>query len=444
MKWFLIVGMIVAFVMIGSSAAIGKTIVVDDDEGEWMEYRWIQDAINNSTSGDTIRVYNGTYYGYHDIDVAVAIIGNGSDDTLVDAYRNWSGFHVNSNGVTIDGFTITGTRNEVPDDPGIYIEWADNINITNCTIHSTRYGIYVNDTRYLNVSDSVFYNITFDTGSAGIYMYHNIQDVNILNCTVNGSNNGFVLRNGGNVSISECDIWDIEGYGIRIDRWWETPDNITIDRFEHQDIDNDYSKPAIELEARYSTLSNTTVNNVSGWGLGLNIKRCVVFNCTVNLTTNWTIIDATDSTIMACSFKNSTGTSLRFYGDNNHIVRNTFRDSQYGLFMTSDTDNNMIHHNNFINHSRTPQASDSSGNNQWDNGSAGNYWDDYNGSDSNGDGIGDTSYEIGGGNAEDRYPLMEAVDETPLEWIPDVSLFMAVSAVAVISVAFISIRRKRY
>ena len=46
----------------------------------------------------------------------------------------------------------------------------------------------------------------------------------------------------------------------------------------------------------------------------------------------------------------------------------------------------------------------------------GNYWDDYNGSDTNGDGIGETPYIIDGNNS-DNYPLIERFEnyfvETP-------------------------------
>ena len=45
--------------------------------------------------------------------------------------------------------------------------------------------------------------------------------------------------------------------------------------------------------------------------------------------------------------------------------------------------------------------------NQWDSGSAGNYYSDYNGTDPDGDGIGDTHHPIPGGDSIDRYPLIQ-------------------------------------
>ena len=53
--------------------------------------------------------------------------------------------------------------------------------------------------------------------------------------------------------------------------------------------------------------------------------------------------------------------------------------------------------------------------NIWDNGSEGNYWSDYNGTDMDGDGIGDSPYSIltlhltGESYDYDNYPLMEPI-----------------------------------
>ena len=87
--------------------------------------------------------------------------------------------------------------------------------------------------------------------------------------------------------------------------------------------------------------------------------------------------------------------------------------------------------------------------NYWDDGSEGNYWDDYVGSDSDGDGIGDTPYNIPSGNNKDRYPLMkgtmgekeggEEKDEQK-GFIPAFELIYLTSA---LSLALIFKRRKR-
>ena len=66
---------------------------------------------------------------------------------------------------------------------------------------------------------------------------------------------------------------------------------------------------------------------------------------------------------------------------------------------------NVIFLNNFINNS--VNGRDSSFYNSWNSSFAGNYWDDYEGTDANGDGIGDTPYYVG--FPYDYLPLMQPV-----------------------------------
>lgn len=96
-------------------------------------------------------------------------------------------------------------------------------------------------------------------------------------------------------------------------------------------------------------------------------------------------------------------------GDNttdlqSNITYNTIQDNYCGVSLYNCR-GVTVHHNNFVDN--TVQAGDNEADlNHWDNGAEGNYWSDYSGVDGNGDGIGDTPYEVDG-NTYDNYPLME-------------------------------------
>ena len=68
-----------------------------------------------------------------------------------------------------------------------------------------------------------------------------------------------------------------------------------------------------------------------------------------------------------------------------------------------------VYHNNFINNTKHVNNNCSS---SWSYNNEGNYYDDYTGLDKNNDGIGDTPYEIPGGDSVDKYPLMMPYDGT--------------------------------
>ena len=68
---------------------------------------------------------------------------------------------------------------------------------------------------------------------------------------------------------------------------------------------------------------------------------------------------------------------------------------------------NTFYHNNFVNVYWSKNLTSTSI--IWDNGVEGNYWNDYQGTDSNHDGLGDTPHQIDA-NKQDRYPLMEPID----------------------------------
>ena len=78
---------------------------------------------------------------------------------------------------------------------------------------------------------------------------------------------------------------------------------------------------------------------------------------------------------------------------------------KYSLEILETCTENLFYHNNFI--EEWGHACDK-GSNNWDNGKEGNYWHFYEGYDLfPRDGIGDTPYDIPGGDNQDNYPLMK-------------------------------------
>ncbi len=102
-----------------------------------------------------------------------------------------------------------------------------------------------------------------------------------------------------------------------------------------------------------------------------------------------------------------------FFGSSNCIIaNNNIVGSKYGVYFTpflAAPHNDKFYNNNFVNNSQQVSLSSSSIVEVWDNdASGGNYWSDYNGTDADGDGIGDSPYAVSISNT-DRYPLMAPI-----------------------------------
>jgi len=96
--------------------------------------------------------------------------------------------------------------------------------------------------------------------------------------------------------------------------------------------------------------------------------------------------------------------------ENNSIFGNLIMNNDVGIYEYSEsTRGYKIFHNNFVNNTQQIDLGSRSAN-IWDNGLEGNYWSDYNGTDFNQDGVGDTSYIINGNNM-DYHPLMGTFSE---------------------------------
>ena len=106
------------------------------------------------------------------------------------------------------------------------------------------------------------------------------------------------------------------------------------------------------------------------------------------------------------------GIVLCGHSSKNTVTRNTIKDNGNGLCMTGE--DNLIIHNNFINNENQTNIIESF-HNDWNNTYEGNYWSDYNGTDPDQDGIGDTPYAIDKNN-QDNHPLMGMFTLFKIQW----------------------------
>jgi nitrous oxidase accessory protein len=130
------------------------------------------------------------------------------------------------------------------------------------------------------------------------------------------------------------------------------------------------------------------------------------------------IITSKNNRILENTIANCTDKAMWFkFTKENLMVGNTITNSAIGLAIIF-TDNNTIYQNNFVDNAQQvagglePIFSGGSGTRYstcvWDNSQEGNYWSNYNGTDADNDGIGDTPYVINEANA-DNFPLMDPV-----------------------------------
>jgi len=142
-------------------------------------------------------------------------------------------------------------------------------------------------------------------------------------------------------------------------------------------------------------------------------------------------------------------------GDSNTIMDNNIADNDEGIFFGVNNPAQVLLHivltgNSFVNNGvhfsgcTCQEYNETEAIHTWDNGERGNFWSNYNGTDANRDGLGDTPYVIDIKN-QDRFPLMKNM-LTPLNSGSELSnetiVIVTISLASVITVSLALKRRK--
>ena len=349
-NYVLIIGTIIIMtgmfiVVLSVKGATAETIIVDDDGGA--DYEKIQDAVDNATENDTIRVYAGNYEESIFIDKPLNLIGNGTENTTIDAKWKGNVINISANFVNISEFFIRGSSYN-DEDAGIKIYTSNNI-ISNCNItYNGRIGIHLHNSTGNTISNCNISNNYW----AGIYISDLSTNNNISKCNLNDNGYGILLYNSTNNTVSSCNISDNNDEGIF---FWNSSNNIIKNNTFIEDgtgFDGQILSHFIQI------IENNTVNgesllyykNEENIDLnGINVGEIIFANCSNSKIKNINISNTDNgiefafsryNNISDCNISNNDMRGIYFYESNNNTILNCniSTNRMYGIELI-DSDN---------------------------------------------------------------------------------------------------------
>ncbi len=183
----------------------GKTLYVGGSGPN--NYSSIQEAINDASNGDTIFVYNGTYYENIVINKSINLVGEDAKTTIIDGRKKGDTIIIHGNKINFNGFTIRNSS-KWPSS-GIFVSGSYFINISNNIITSNGNGISLYSTH-----NSVISNNTVTRNEAGIDFGAYCSDNIAFHNYISNNGGGFKIESNENKISSNILYKNDVGMGI--------------------------------------------------------------------------------------------------------------------------------------------------------------------------------------------------------------------------------------
>jgi parallel beta-helix repeat protein len=272
----------------------------------------------------------------------------------------------------------------------------------------------------------------------------------------NGEAGQILLENCQNITVKNYDFSNIPKGGVQLLRTNSSEiSNYTGSIYlEHSFYNSITGSDCVEIELYKSsnnTITRNTVTNSEGldYSSGITLYSSNYNNITENNITQNHLsgIKLDTSRYNFIAYNNLTynahGINLQEYSSNNTIYGNNVAHNYNSAMYVQDASDNLLFANNFF--ANNHQIGGWNSENDWDNGTIGNYWSDYNGTDENKDGIGDSPHSFiikirwpptaNNITNYDNFPLMEPVDIKAIPEFPSwavLPLLLTATSAAVI------------
>ncbi len=142
--------------------------------GQGQTYSTIQSAIDASETGDVISVSEGTYYENVVLTKSgIVIMGQNKEKTIIDGQKTGSVIRIETNDVTISGFTIRNNGGSGKEDAGVSLYNANNNMIANSIVVNNTAGIAIYSSSNNNV---IAGNYIRSNGRYGINVFSSLDN----------------------------------------------------------------------------------------------------------------------------------------------------------------------------------------------------------------------------------------------------------------------------
>jgi parallel beta-helix repeat protein len=347
----------------------------------------------------------------------------------------------------------------------------------------------------LSSSDNITYSLTGNLSSCIVIERNDIVfDGAGYTLIGEGTGRGIELQGMRNVTIMNVEIrgfyggiliWNFSSnnnvFGVRaLDNWYagievssamnnnitgntvvNCQEGISLEDAEHNTVSRNFIDETVEYGIDLISASNDNLivnNNVSNcWYLGVRLwmsscNNTIVGNnvahCNVGIEVSYS---SNNNTIIQNSFSVNSGSGISIgypipesgpeWGGaaNNSFIENNVINNNIGIYLIYSGNNTILHNN--IQGNNASIVVVGSHVNMWDDGSKGNFWSDYNGTDADNNGVGDSPYVIDSNNI-DNYPLMQVFDP-PETTVPEFPSFIVLPLFFIAILFGVRVWRKR-